>query len=138
MTGHGIRKGAALDHEILLVEQSAMVGSIIVSTARQLGLQPVRLVSNVRAAQRLMEIQAFDGLITSLDNEEETLQLIQNVRNGVTVCAVETPVAITTAQCDARLAERIKALNVRRILLKPFKIRDLVLTIEILTGLNAA
>ena len=131
-------KGAVVNHESLLVEQSTMVGSIIVSTARQLGLRPVRLVTNIRTARRLMEIQAFDGLITSLDDEEETLQLIQNIRDGVSLCATETPVAITTAQCDAQLARRIKVLNVRRILLKPFKIRDLVLTIEILTGLNTA
>jgi DNA-binding response OmpR family regulator len=129
---------AVINQEILLIEQSAMVGSIIVSTARQLGLRPVRLVNNSRTARRLMEVQAFDGLIAALDDEEETLQLIQNLRDGVSMSSRETPVAITTAQCDAQLAHRIKILNVRRILLKPFKIRDLVFTIEVLTGLRTA
>lgn len=129
--------GAVIDHEILLVERTAMVGSIIVSTARQLGLRPLRLVSNCRSAQHLLERQIFDGVITSLDDEEETLQLIQTLRDGGMMSPADTPVAITTAQCDATLAQRIKVLDVRRILLKPFKIRDLVVTIEILTGTSA-
>ena len=131
-------RSVAINQEILLIEQSAMVGSIIVSTARQLGLRPVRVVNNSRTARRLMELQAFDGLIASLHEEEETLQLIQNVRDGVSLSPPETPVAITTALCDAPLAHRIKMLNVRRILLTPFKIRDLVATIEMLTGLQPA
>nr|WP_315488741.1 histidine kinase [uncultured Rhodoferax sp.] len=125
-------------NEILLVERSAMVGSIIVSTARQLGLHPVRLVNNSRTAKRVMESQAFDGVIASLDDEDETLQLIQNLRDGISMSPAATPVAITASQCDAQMAQRIKDLNVRRILLKPFKIRELVFTIEILTGLRAA
>lgn len=123
----------ALGHEILLVERSAMVGSIIVSTARQLGLRPVRLVTNIRSAHHFLANHAFDGVITSLDEEDEALLMIQMLRGGYFKSEADTPVAITTALCDAPTAKRIKSLDVRRILLKPFKIRDLVTTIEMLT-----
>ena len=122
-----------LDHEILLVERSTMVGNIIVSTARQLGLRPVRLVANCRSAHQSMEHHAFDGVITSLEDEEEALQLLQGLREGAFKSLANIPVAITTAQCDAALALRVKELHVRRILLKPFKIRDLITTIQMLT-----
>ena len=120
--------------EILLIEQSAMIGNIIVSTARQLGLQPIRLVTSSRGALQFMENQVFAGLITSLDDEAAALALIQKLRDGKFKSPSNTPIAITTGQCSAELANRIKLFNARRILLKPFKIRDLVTTIEILTS----
>jgi DNA-binding response OmpR family regulator len=120
--------------EILLIEQSAMIGNIIVSTARQLGLQPIRLVTSSRGALQLMENQVFAGLITSLDDEAAALALIQRLRDGKFKSPSNTPIAITTGQCSAELANRIKLFNARRILLKPFKIRDLVTTIEILAS----
>lgn len=124
--------------EILLIEQSAMIGNIIVSTARQLGLQPIRLVTSSRGALQFMENQVFAGLITSLDDEEGALALIQKLRDGKFKSPSNTPIAITTGQCSAELANRIKLFNARRILLKPFKIRDLVATIEILASAPSA
>ncbi len=124
--------------EILLIEQSAMIGNIIVSTARQLGLQPIRLVTSSRGALQFMENQVFAGLITSLDDEEGALALIQKLRDGNFKSRPNTPLAITAGQCSAELANRIKLFNARRILLKPFKIRDLVATIEILASAPSA
>jgi DNA-binding response OmpR family regulator len=118
--------------EILIIEHSTMVGNIIVSTARQLGLQTLRLVSSARSAHHFMEHQAFVGLIAALDDEEEALALIQKLRAGKFRSPENMPVAITTGFCSADLALRLKALGPRRILIKPFKIRDLVTTIEAL------
>ena len=119
--------------EILIIEHSAMVGNIIVSTARQLGLQTLRLVSNARSAQHFMEHQTFVGLIAALDDEEEALALIDKLRKGQFRSPENLPVAITTGFCSTELAHRLKALGPRRILIKPFKIRDLVSTIEALS-----
>jgi DNA-binding response OmpR family regulator len=118
--------------DILLVEHSALIGNIFVSTARQLGLPPIKLVTSSRSARNFMESQCVAGLITSLDDEEAALMLIEKLRDGQFKSQKNTPVAITTGQCSAELANRLKIFNVRRILLKPFKIRDLVATIEIL------
>ena len=43
-----------------------------------------------------------------------------------------SPVAMTAAGIDATMAGRLKELRIRRLLLKPFKIRDLVATVETL------
>ena len=88
---------------------------------------------NFLLAQYFLENHAFDGVITSLDEEDEALLMIQMLRGGYFKSKADTPVAITTALCDAPTAKKIKDLDVRRILLKPFKIRDLVTTIELLT-----
>jgi DNA-binding NtrC family response regulator len=121
-------------NEILLVEKSAMIGSIIVSTARQLQLRPVRLVTNCDSAQLFLENQVFCGLITSLDEAGAALNMIHQLRQGKLRCDAKMPVAVTTSQCDMPMANRIKSLSVQRILLKPFKIRDLVTTIQTLVA----
>jgi hypothetical protein len=118
--------------EMLLVEENSMIGSIILSTARQLQLRPVRLVTSCKSAQLFLENQMFCGLITYLDEAGAALDIIHQVRLGQLRCAANMPVAVTTAQCDAPMANRIKALEVQRILLKPFKIRDLITTIQTL------
>ena len=123
-------RGAA--KEILLVEKNAMIGSIIQSTARQLQLRPVRWVTTCQSAQLFLENQVFCGLITSLDEAEAALSIVYQLRQGQFRSASNLPVAVTTAQCDVPMAQRIKALEVQRILLKPFKIRDLITTIQTL------
>jgi CheY-like chemotaxis protein len=123
-----------VSQEILLVEESAMIGSIILSTAKQLKLRPVRLVTNCQSAQLFLENQVFCGLITYLDDAGAALGIIDQLRQGQLRCAANMPVAVTTGLCDVPLANRIKALNVQRILLKPFKIRDLVTTIQTLVA----
>jgi DNA-binding NtrC family response regulator len=124
----------ASTREILLVEQSSMIGSIIVSTARQLQLCPVRLVTNCNSAQLLLKNQVFCGLITSLDEAGAALNMIDLLRQGQLRCDANMPVAVTAAHCDVAMANRIKGLNVQRILLKPFKIRDLITTIQSLVA----
>lgn len=116
--------------EILLVEESAMIGSIILSTAKQLKLRPVKLVTTHKSARLFLENQLFSALITSLDDDGYALEVIDHLRQGQLRCSVDMPVSVTTGQCDAEMAGRIKALNVQRILLKPFKIRDLITTIQ--------
>ena len=118
--------------DILLMEQSALVGNIIVSTARQLDMPKVRLVTSIRSAQQQLETHTFSGMIVSLEDEAAALQLLQSLRSGEFKSHSDMPVAITAALCDVHLAHRLKVLDVRRILLKPFKIRDVISTIEVL------
>jgi DNA-binding NtrC family response regulator len=120
--------------EILLVEDSAMIGSIILSTARQLKLRPVRLVNNCQSARLFLENQVYCGLITYLDESGAALDIIHQLRQGQLRCPANMPVAVTTAQCDVPMATRIKVLEVQRILLKPFKIRELITTIQTLVA----
>lgn len=119
-------------NHILLVEHSAMVGNIIVSTARQLELPSVHLVTSIRSAQQQLQAHVYAGLILALDEESAALQLLDDLRTGNFKSFSDTPLAVTTAACDVTLAKRLKVLDVRRILLKPFKIRDVIATIDVL------
>ncbi len=116
--------------DILVVEQTTIVGSIIVSTARELKLPRVRLATSVRSAQLLLEQQPFSGLILSLNDENPALDLLQKLRTGAYKTAANVPVAVTATACGVELANALRGHFVRRILLKPFKVRDVILTIQ--------
>jgi len=118
--------------DILLVEPSSLTGSIIVATARQLNLPPVRQVNSVRMAQQRLVHQDFGGIIVSLEEQQEAVALLEQVRNNALAVNADVPVAVTTTQVDASTAVQMKALQVRRVLLKPFKVRDVIATIEML------
>lgn len=127
MTGHS-------NQDILLVEPSSLTGSIIVATARQLNLPPVRQVASVRTAQQQLAHQDYSGVIVSLDEEHEAIALLEQVRNDQLAINASVPVAVTTTHVDASMAVQMKALQVRRVLLKPFKVRDVIATIQMLKG----
>ena len=118
--------------DILLVEPSSLTGSIIVATARQLNLPPVRQVNSVRMAQQRLVHQDFGGIIVSLEEQQKAVALLEQVRNNALAVNADVPVAVTTTQVDASTAVQMKALQVRRVLLKPFKVRDVIATIEML------
>jgi DNA-binding NarL/FixJ family response regulator len=81
-----------------------------------------------------LENQVYCGLITYLDESGAALDIIHQLRQGRLRCPTDMPVAVTTAQCDIPLATHIKALEVQRILLKPFKIRELIITLQTLVA----
>ncbi len=116
--------------EFLVVEQTAMVGGIIVSTVRELKLPRVRLATSIRSAQVLLSQQPFCGLIISLNEEAPALDLLQKLRTGGYKTAANVPVAVTATACGVELATALRGHFVRRILLKPFKGRDVILTIQ--------
>ncbi|KQW21644.1 hypothetical protein ATF69_0146 [Acidovorax delafieldii] len=119
--------------DILLIEPSSLTGSIIVSTARQLNLPAVRQVNSVRMAQQRLTHQDFAGVIVSIDeHQQEAVALLEQVRNDTLAVSASVPVAVTTTQVDASTAVKMKALQVRRVLIKPFKVRDVIATIALL------
>jgi DNA-binding response OmpR family regulator len=123
---------ASVHPPILLLEPSSLTASIIVSTARQLNLPTVRQVSSVRTAQQHLMAQGFSGVIVSLDEANEVVALLEQVRDARFTVDAQVPVAVTTAQVDASTAVKMKALQVRRVLLKPFKVREVIATIGLL------
>jgi len=97
-----------------------------------LNLQPVRQVTSVRTAQQQLAHQDFSGVIVSIDEQHEAITLLEQVRNNQLAVHAHIPVAVTTTQVDASMAVQMKALQVRRVLLKPFKVRDVIATIQML------
>lgn len=120
--------------DILLIEPSSMTGGIIVATARQLALAHVRQVNSVRSAEAQLQSRPIACMIVSLDEQAEAVELLRKVRAAEFLVPADIPVAITTAQVDASTAEQLKSLRVRRILLKPFKVRNVISTIEMLVA----
>lgn len=122
---------------ILLIEPSSLTGSIIVATARQLNLSPVYLVSSVRSAEQRLNQEDFFAIIVSLEEDRDAVHLIERLRNehSSTVNA-KIPIAVITSSVNASLALEMKVLEVRRVLLKPFKVRDVITTIQMLQQSN--
>lgn len=121
------------NQDILLIEPSSLTGSIIVATARQLNLPAVRQVNSVRMAQQRLAHQDFAAVIVSIDEQQqEAIALLEQVRNDALAISASVPVAAITAQVDASTAIKMKALQVRRVLIKPFKVRDVIATITLL------
>lgn len=118
---------------ILLVEPSSLSGGIIVSTARQLNLPAVHLVSSVRSAQQKLDQEDFSGIIVSLEEDHESVLLIERLRNvQFSTVNPHVPIAVIASNINASLALKMKVLDVRRVLLKPFKVRDVITTIQML------
>lgn len=124
---------------ILLVEPSSLSGGIIVATARQLNLSAVHLVSSVRSAQQKLDQEDFSGVIVSLEEDKDAVLLIEKLRNTqFSVVNPLVPIVVITSSINASLALQLKVLDVRRVLLKPFKVRDVIATIQMLQVATAS
>ena len=101
---------------ILLVEPDGLVRGTVASVCRDLQLAHVIQAGSCDLATRLLV----------------GLDLPTRLREGSFVCSADMPVAMTAPGIDATMAARLKELRIRRLLLKPFKIRDLIATVEAL------
>lgn len=117
---------------ILLVEPDGMVRGTVASVCRDLRLAEVVQSVSCDSAARIMADDALQACILSMADGEESLVLLDRLRNDEFICQADMPVAMTAAGIDAATAARLKELRIRRLLLKPFKVRDLITTVEIL------
>ncbi len=111
---------------LLLVEPQFVLRRTVAAVARDMRLANPQEITTIEAANRLVAMQAFDALFVSLDEGDIAIDLMQRVRNGQTQCAPATPIAVTAAACDTSLALRLKSLDVRRLLLRPFKVKGVL------------
>ena len=112
--------------DLLLVEPQFLLRRTVAAVARDLRLANPQEVTHVEAATRLVVAQSFDALFLSLDEEEPALELLARVRAGDTGCDATTPVVVTAAACSTALAMRLKDLEVKRLLLRPFKVKGVL------------
>lgn len=119
-------------YQLLLVEQSSMVRSLISQVTQELGLAQVHQTSNWKTAHQWMAQRRMDALIVSGDEPERAEELLTLVRMSQFLCSADVPVIGLVPHSDERTRARLQALNVERFISVPFKIREVV---ELLYGL---
>ncbi len=124
--------------DLLLVESDFLVRRTVAAVARDMRLANPQEATSVEAAERLLATHAFDALFLSLEDRATALALVNKVRLGDTLCPADTPVAVTAEACDTTLALQLKTLDVRRLLLRPFKVKGLLEAIAALRDAAAA
>ena len=117
---------AAPPIELLLVEPQFLLRRTVAAVARDMRLAIPKEITTIEQAESLVSFHAFDALFLSLDEESAALELMSRVRNGNTKCARDVPIAVTAAACGTPLALRLKHLEVKRLILRPFKVKGVL------------
>lgn len=123
------RRNASL-RTVLLVEPNGLVRGTVSSVCRDLQLARVRQETSVASACSWLRDASPQGVLISLAETEAALELLTQLRVGGFRCDPNLPVAAMAAAVDTALAERLRALEVRRLLLQPFKLREVIQTLE--------
>lgn len=119
---------------LLLVEPQSMVRSTVVAVARELRLPRIDDTSSVEVARQRLACTRYDGLLLSLDEQDRAIALLERLRAGELVTPADTPVVVMVAGCNTGLAMTLKQLEVSRLLIKPFKVKTVLETIDALAS----
>lgn len=123
---------------VLLLEPDGLIRGTVVAVCRDLALARVIQCVSCESALGLLRAEPVQAGLISLTDNLQALDVIAQLRAGQLGCSPDLPLAVTASSVDAELAQQLKTLRVRRLLLKPFKIRDAVATLEgLVSGLTA-
>ncbi len=117
---------------VLVVEPDGVVRSTVASVVRELELAQVHQAASIPLGKQMLVETAVDALVLSLADTDAALDLLTRLRAGEFPSKAGIPVVVMASACDGALALRLKQLEVLRLLLTPFKIRDVVQTLEAL------
>lgn len=128
---------------ILLVESNALVRQVVALTATSLALGPVHQAASIQTALRLLQTREFSATILPLHSEgdevgKQFFSLLEALRAGTTPSDPAIPVVITASACNRDEASQLLALNVQRVLIKPFKTRTLIDVLGEIAALTSA
>lgn len=115
---------------VLLVDSDNMVRSIVASVCRDMKLVRLRQAASLALGEQYLLSQRVQGLMLSMAEGDKAIDLLECLRAGEFVCDVEIAVMVMADACTKDQVLRLKALNVRRLLLQPFRLRDIVHTVE--------
>ena len=116
--------------KVLLIEPDGLVRGTVASVCRELQLARVRQTISVAAGEQWLKAGRPDGVLMSLSEGELALDFLTRLRAGAFQCDADLPVAVMAREGDAALVSRLKELDVRRLLLQPFRLRDVIHTLE--------
>lgn len=118
--------------QLLLVEPDNLVRNTVAGVCRELELAQVHHAASLSVGLQMLQSQPMDVLLLSMAETEPAIELITRLRAGGFSSPAEAPVAVMASSADAATVQRLKALKIRRLLLQPFKIHDVVHTVEAL------
>lgn len=118
--------GPERDHQLLLVEPSSVIRSIIVSAAKQLGLAQVHQTGNVAVANEWLDQRSFDGILLAVYEPGPAIETLQMIRSGALRCDPNVAVVALVRPGDKRLDRQVAELDVMRVLPVPFRIREVI------------
>lgn len=116
--------------QVLLIEPDGLVRGTVASVCRELQLVRLKQATSIAQGEKWMRTNTDSGLLLSLAERDAALTLLTRLRAGAFRCAPDTPVAAMVHGADEDLVVQLKKLDVRRLLLQPFRLRDVVHTLE--------
>ena len=120
--------------DILLVEPSNLLRRTVSLTVRSLGTAEVTEAATYQSAQQVAGQRRFDSAVIALEwpprgDTCEGLTLIHQLRLGRCASPPAIPIAVLVDSCDTTLLQLLRASDISRILIKPFRVRDVIDTI---------
>ncbi len=115
---------------LLLIEPDGLLRSTVASVCRDLQQIQIQQATSVAMAEPLLKSGMADGLLISLAEGDAALACLTRLREGGFGCEASMPVAVMAREGDPALIKQLKALEVRRLLLQPYRLRDVIQTVE--------
>lgn len=121
---------------ILLVEPEPMLRRTVAMTARSLGIGQVHEAADSTAALRLLSVRKFEGAVVAVDclgngkDSRYDLGLVDRLRADAAAAQYALPIAIMTEQATPELLSDLRKRQISRVILKPFRAKVVLETIE--------
>lgn len=115
---------------VLLIEPDGLVRGTVASVCRELRLVRLHQATSVAQGEKWMQSHADHGLLLSLTEGDAALGFLTRLRAGGLRCEASIPVVAMAHAAGMDLVAQLKELDVRRLLLQPFRLRDVVHTLE--------
>jgi DNA-binding NarL/FixJ family response regulator len=122
-------KGSALP-QVLLIEPDGLVRGTVASVCRDLQLAQVHQALSAAEGEQWLKAHRPTAVLLSLTEGTPALDLLARLRAGGFACPPQLPVVAMARSSNASLVLRLKELEVRRLLLQPFRLRDVIHTLE--------
>ena len=126
---------SAESFRLLLVEPANLLRRTVSLTVRSLGTADVTEAATYQTAHELCQRRTFDGAVIAVEwplpsDVYKGLTLIQQIRSGTSASAASIPIAVLVESCNTELLQVLRSCGISRILIKPFRVRDVVDTID--------
>lgn len=122
--------GGPFARKVLLIEPDGLVRGTVASVCRDMQIARVCQTISIASAEQWLKTGVPKALLISLVEGDAALDFLTRLRAGVFRCEADMPVVAMARVVDAALVARLKELDVRRLLLQPFRVHDVIHTME--------